>query len=166
MFRDGAERFLVFGVGAERFAVPLAAVDEVMETPVVQRIPDAPRPVLGVTSIRGSLVTFYDPRPLLNVVGQASAAGTANDAALIFAQAGSRSAPDRDAERRVGLTIDALHDTIVVEPEEVRSAPGADASDRVLVGVVRRGSELIAILDASALLDAAIAAGDSHGERT
>ena len=67
MFRDGAERFLVFGIGAERFAVPLTAVDEVIETPSMQRIPDAPRSVLGVTSIRGSLVTFYDPRPLLNI---------------------------------------------------------------------------------------------------
>ena len=67
MFRDGAERFLVFGIGAERFAVPLTGVDEVIDAPAVQRIPDAPRSVLGVTSIRGSLVTFYDPRPLLNV---------------------------------------------------------------------------------------------------
>jgi chemotaxis signal transduction protein len=66
----------------------------------------------------------------------------------------------------VGLTIDLLYDTIVIEAEEVRSAPGADASDRVLVGVVRRGSELIAILDANALLDAATAAGDTQGERT
>ena len=72
----------------------------------------------------------------------------------------------RDTERRVGLTIDALYDTIVLEPDEVRSAPGADASDRMLVGVVRRGLELIAVLDANALLDAAVAAGDTAGERT
>ena len=45
MFRDGAERFLVFGIGAERFAVQLIAVDEVIEAPPVQRIPDAPRAV-------------------------------------------------------------------------------------------------------------------------
>ena len=48
----------------------------------------------------------------------------------------------------------------------MKSAPGADASDGVMVGVVRRGSELIAILDADALLDAAMAAGETHGERT
>lgn len=161
MFRDGAERFLVFGIGTERFAVPLTEVDEVIDTPAVQRIPDAPRPVLGVTSIRGSLVTFYDPRPLLNVVGQGAGIGTVNDAALLFARSGGANGLGRDTDRRVGMTIDALYDTIVVEPDEVRSAPGADASDRVLVGVVRRGSELIAILDAGALLDAAIAAGDS-----
>jgi purine-binding chemotaxis protein CheW len=157
MFSDGAERCLVFGIGAERFAVPLMAVDEVIETPAMQRIPDAPPSVLGVAPIRGALVTFYDPRPLLNVEG----ASTASDAALLFVRSNGG-----DGERRVGLTIDLLYDTIVIEAEEVRSAPGADASDRVLVGVVRRGSELIAILDANALLDAATAAGDTQGERT
>lgn len=160
MFSDGAERFLVFRIGAERFAVPLMAVDEVVETPVMQRIPDAPPSVLGVAPIRGALVTFYDPRPLLNVEG----ATAASDAALLFVRANERNG--REGQRRVGLTIDLLEDTIVIESDEVRSAPGADASDRVLVGVVRRGSELIAILDASALLDAALATSDMQGERT
>jgi purine-binding chemotaxis protein CheW len=162
MFRDGAERFLVFGIGAERFAVPLMAVDEVIDVPSVQRIPDAPQSVLGVTSIRGALVTFYDPRMLLNVPRD----GAVQDAALLFARSTGNGGAARDANRRIGLTIDVLYDTTVVEPDEVRSAPGADASDRVLVGVVRRGSELIAILDATALIDAAMAAGDTHGDRT
>ena len=139
-------------------------MDEVIEAPAVQRIPDAPRSVLGVTSIRGSLVTFYDPRPLLNIAGER--AGAVNDAALLFARSAGTNGQGGDTDHRVGLTIDALYDTIIVEPDEVRSAPGADASDRVLVGVVRRGLELIAILDATALLDAAMAAGDTQGERT
>jgi purine-binding chemotaxis protein CheW len=164
MFRDGAERFLVFGIGAERFAVPLVAVDEVIEAPPVQRIPDAPQSVLGITSIRGSLVTFYDPRLLLNIEG--GRAGAVNDATLLFARSAGKNGQGDEMEHRVGLTIDALYDTIIVEPDEVRSAPGADGSDRVLMGVVRRGLELIAILDATALLDAALAAGDTQGERT
>lgn len=154
MFSDGPERFLVFGIGAERFAVPLMAVDEVVEMPAVQRFPDTPPSVLGVTSIRGALVTFHDPRPLLNVRGESAVA----DAALLFSRR-----DDRESGHRVGLTIDMLYDTIVIEPDEVRSAPGADASDRVLVGVVRRGTELLAILDADALLDAALAVSDTQG---
>ena len=141
MFSDGAERLLVFGVGAERFAVALSAVDEVIDAPELIRLPDSPRTVLGMASVRGALVTIYDPRPLLNV------SGGVDDAALLFTRDG----------KRVGLAVHALHDTIVVEPTEIRSAPGGgwDGSDKSLIGVLRRGDDLIAVLDTGALLDAA-----------
>jgi purine-binding chemotaxis protein CheW len=152
MFRDGPARLLVFRVGAERFGVELQAVDEVIDAPVVQSIPDAPATVLGVATIRGELITVYDPRPLLRVQGRLDEAG--DGAALLFA---------RD-DRRVGLAIDDVYDAIRIEDGELLKAPGggAAASDGILVGLIRRAGNLIGILDANALLDAAIA-GD--GER-
>jgi len=150
MFRDGVARLLVFRIGAERFGVELSAVDEVIDAPAIQSIPDAPGTVLGVATIRGELITMYDPRPLLRVQGPL------DGAALLFA---------RD-DRRVGLAIDDVYDAIRIEETDLLKAPsgGADASDGILVGLVRRaeGGELIGILDADALLDAAIA---GNGER-
>ena len=152
MFRDGPARLLVFRVGAERFGVELQAVDEVIDAPAVQSIPDAPATVLGVATIRGELITVYDPHPLLRVQGRLEEGG--NGAALLFA---------RD-DRRVALAIDDVYDAIRIEDGDLLKAPGggAAASDGILVGLIRRAGELIGILDANALLDAAIA-GD--GER-
>jgi purine-binding chemotaxis protein CheW len=149
MFRDGVARFLVFRIGAERFGVELPAVDEVIDAPCIQTIPDAPATVLGVATIRGELITVYDPRPLLRVDGPL------DGAALLFV---------RD-ERRVGVAIDDVYDAIKIEDGDLLKVPsgGADAADGILVGLVRCAGELIGILDANALLDAAIA-GD--GERT
>jgi purine-binding chemotaxis protein CheW len=143
MFRDGVERLLVFRVGTERFGLDLRSVDEVIDAPAVQSIPDASRTVLGVATIRGELITLYDPRPLLRVEGRL------DGAALLFM---------RD-DRRVGLAIDDVYDAVAIDEAEFLKAPrgGADASDGILVGLVRRGGELIGILDANALLDAAIA---------
>jgi purine-binding chemotaxis protein CheW len=143
MFRDGAARLLVFRIGAERFGIALEAVDEVIDAPAVQPIPDAPPTVLGVATIRGELITVYDPRPLLRVEG------TLDGAALLFGR----------EDRRFGLAIDDVYDAIRIEESDVLKAPGggADASDGVLVGLIRRDGELIGILDANALLDAAIA---------
>lgn len=149
MFSDGAQRLLVFGVGAERFAVPLAAVDEVIDAPTLRRMPDASRAVLGVTTVRGALVTVYDPRPVLNVDG------IVNDAALLFQRNGGR----------VALAVETLYETIVIESHDVRPAPTSAGSDRSLLGLVRRGTDLIAVLDAGALLDA-VAAMAETGERT
>jgi purine-binding chemotaxis protein CheW len=151
MFRDGAARLLVFRVGAERFGVELQAVDEVIDAPVVQSIPDAPATVLGVATIRGELITVYDPRPLLRVRGRLEEEG--DGAALLFT---------RD-DRRVGLAIDDVYDAIRIEHGDLLKAPGggAAASDGLLVGLIRRAGNLIGILDANALLDAAIA-GDGE----
>jgi len=74
MFRDGAARLLVFRVGSEHFAVPLSDVDEVIDAQPIQRVPDAAATVLGVTSVRGVLLTVYDPRPVLHVHGSVDAA--------------------------------------------------------------------------------------------
>jgi purine-binding chemotaxis protein CheW len=139
MFRDGVARLLVFRLGAERFALDLAAVDEVIEVPAAQRLPDAPPNVLGLASIRGVLVPVYDPRPTLHVGDRL------DGAALLFL---------RD-DRRVALAVDDVFDPIVVDESELRAAPGMDASDGVLLGVVRRDDGLVAVLDADALLDAA-----------
>lgn len=139
MFRDGAARVLVFRLGDERFAVPLASVEELVDAPAMHRIPDAPPQVLGVATIRGMLVTVYDPRAALNIAGASAAA-----AVLLFA---------RD-DRHVALAVDDVHDVLTIAEDEVREAPAIGASDGMLLGVVRRGGELVALLDIRALLDA------------
>ncbi len=147
MFRDGAERLLVFRIGTERFAVRLGAVDEVIDAPPMQPLPDAGDTVLGLATLRGELVPIFDPRSLLNVDADV------NGAVLLFARNG----------RRMGLAIDDVYDAITVEEGDMRSAPGTDAADGILVGVIRRGTDLVAVLDADALLDAVTSV--SEGER-
>jgi len=139
MFGDDSQWMLVFRVGGERFALPLASVNEVIEMPPVQTLPDSSDRVLGVATLRGELVSMYDPRPLL----QAGAVDT-HEMALLFTM----------ENRRVGLAIDDVFDPIVIEPDDVRPAPGVEATDSVLLGVVRRGTELVGVLDADALLRA------------
>lgn len=151
MFRDGAERLLVFRLGAERFGIALPQVDEVIDAPAANAIPDAHAGVVGVATVRGELVRMYDPSPVLRVGGSSGRA-----AALLF----------RRGSRRIGLVVDDVQDALMVDESEVREVRGSDESDGVLVGVVRRGRDLIAVLDVGALLEATIDGGGSQGERT
>lgn len=136
MLSESARRMLVFRVGDERFALPLAAVNEVIDMPAVQQLPDASERVLGIATLRGELVTVFDPRPLL----QAGTSDT-HEMALLFAV----------GDRRAALAIDDVFDPVLIETDDVRPAPGVDAADSLLIGVVRRGSELIGVLDGDAL---------------
>jgi purine-binding chemotaxis protein CheW len=148
MFRDGFARLLVFQLGRERFAVALARVAEVIDAPAVQPLPGTARTVRGIAAIHGGMVTVYDVRPLLEV-----GAGT-DAAALVFARDG----------RQVALGIDDVFDSILVDEGELRPAPHAGATGGVVVGVIRRDNELIAVLDADALLDAAATMTDGEGK--
>ena len=147
MFRDGIARLLVFQLGAERFAVALEAVDEVIDAPAVQPLPDASPDIRGIATLPGGLVTVYDPRRLLN-----TGAGI-DGAALLF----------RRDDRRVALAVDEVCDALVVNEHELLGVPGGNGSDTMLIGVIRRGNELIAVLSANALLDAVTVVG--QGER-
>jgi purine-binding chemotaxis protein CheW len=147
MFRDGAARVLVFRVGAERFALPLSDVDEVIDAQSVQRVPDAADSLLGVTSVRGVLLPVYDPRPLL------LAAGGVNGAMLVFTRRGERMA----------LAVDDVFDPLTIAAHQVLPVPGGAASDGILTGVIRQGTELVGLLDTTALFDAATVA--TQGER-
>ena len=155
-FSDGLIKLLVFRLGAERFGVPLGAADEVVEAPAIQPLPDAPPGHLGLASLRGELVMVYDARQLLHLETGASAA---NEGAplLVFRLGG----------RRLALAVDDVEDTITIDEREIYAAPGADASDRTVLGLVRRGSDLIAMLDVDAVLDLTKAgSGETAGERT
>ncbi|HTJ21893.1 MAG TPA: chemotaxis protein CheW [Gemmatimonadaceae bacterium] len=147
MFRDGAARLLVFGVGSERFAVELSAVAEVIATPAVQPVPDSPPTLLGITMLRGELVPIHDLRPLLHA-GAGSMGGV-----LLFSRDG----------RTTGLAIDDIDDALVIQEHELRPAPGTGGADALLVGLVRRDSDLIAVLDVEALL--AAVRMDTEGQR-
>src|SRR5262249_34176148 len=165
MFRDGVARVLVFRVGSERFAVSLPAVAEVIESPELQRMPDAPEHVRGVATLRGELLSVYDPLALLGVSGggggQPVSTGAARKAApgpgatLVFRRGGGH---------RVGLAVDDVYDAITIGESELRGVPGSDGSDGALVGLVLRGSELIGVLDVRPLLDGVFAA--TPGEAT
>jgi purine-binding chemotaxis protein CheW len=144
MFRDGPARLLVFRVGEERFAVALSAVREVVDSPAVSRVPDAAPSLLGVALVRGELIPLYDARVILGV----DAATAAPGAALLFSTDG----------RRVALAIDDVFDPVPVEEQELRPIPGAGAAEVIIRGLIRRGHDLIAVLDDAALLDTMLAA--------
>ena len=63
------DRVVVCRVGAERFALPITTVREVVAAPELTRIPGAPHAVRGLANVRGILVTAISGRDLLGGSG-------------------------------------------------------------------------------------------------
>ena len=150
MSRDGAPQLLVFRLGTELFGVELARVHEVIDAPVLNRVPDTPPAVLGVVSVRGELITVYDPSPVLTETEMQQTPGIA----LLFVQ----------GERRIGLAVDDVLDAVVLDESMLCDANGLDDGDRLLRALARRNDDLIAVLDVEVLVNSATAS--VAGERS
>src|ERR1700740_3201768 len=58
--RTPESQYCVFRSGRERFCLPVLDVEEVLEWPMVTKVPLAPGYMLGVFNLRGSIVPLID----------------------------------------------------------------------------------------------------------
>ena len=135
---------LLFRVGGELFAAELHAVEEAIDLSAVQQVPGAAAPVRGVFTLRGALVPLFSPAGPLGVTpGEASTA-------LVV----------RDAAGRLAIAADDVEDVMTLGQGELRPLPATDARDGGIVrGVVRRGRDLVAVVNLDALIAACRSAG-------
>jgi purine-binding chemotaxis protein CheW len=136
---DGAP-LLLFQVGGELFAFDLTAADEAIELPALEHLPTMPVGMLGVFPLRDQLVPAYDAGMALGV---RRAAKPGEGVVVVM----------RGRGRRIGLVVDDVEDVIMVDLARTRRPP-LDAANKILLGVLRHGSELVGIVDAVALANA------------
>ena len=139
--REGIADLLMFRIGPEIFATELALVEEAVSLPVIHHLPEMPAAMLGAFDLRGRLTPVYSPAHVIGV----PLAGTAQAALLVRANG-----------RRFGLAVDDVEDVFQVDLATVREAPGIDDADGILLGVAHHGQDLVAVLDAEALVAACL----------
>ncbi|HEX8850585.1 MAG TPA: chemotaxis protein CheW [Gemmatimonadaceae bacterium] len=138
---EGVADLLMFRIGPEIFATELAAVEEAVSLPEIHHLPEMPAAMLGAFNLRGRLTPVYSPAHVIGV----PLAGAAQAALLVSANG-----------RRLGLAVDDVEDVFQVDLSSIREAPGIDAADGILLGVAHYGQELVAVLDAEALVAACL----------
>ena len=138
---EGIADLLMFRIGSEIFATELGAVEEAVSLPEIHHLPEMPAAMLGAFNLRGRLTPVYSPAHVIGV----PLAGAAQAALLVSANG-----------RRLGLAVDDVEDVFQVDLATVREAPGIDAADGILLGVAHHGQELVAVLDAEALVAACL----------
>jgi chemotaxis signal transduction protein len=139
--RAGLVEILVFRVGSERFGVGLAAVEEVVDLPVLRPLPHMPPAMLGVCELRASLVAVYTPGPALG-------AQTSEPKSALIVRMPAR------ADRRAALAIDEAEGVMAFDFEWLTDVRGDGnvGEGGVVLGVSSRDGRLLAVLDAEALV--------------
>lgn len=133
-------RLLLFEVRGRRYACDLASVREIVPFGVVTRLPGAPPAVVGVSNVRGLVVTVVD----LGIRLADGPVDRAEGAMLLLEHGG----------KVLGAGVDALQDVLV--PEDGIQPPPADGgagdTSGLLCGLVQTNGGVAVVLDPAALV--------------
>ena len=142
-----AERFLTFRADGQLYALPASQVAEVIRLPAVARVPQAPKGLLGLANLRGSVLPVASVRGLLGAEDPVEAATRA----IVL-----------DGAAPVALAVDAVEALVAVETDRIETRQAELATrpgERLKGAFAADGKNAIAkIVDIEGLIGAAFAA--------
>ncbi len=140
MEREHLTEFLSFRLATEQYALRLHDIREILAQPMITPVPRSPMEVMGITSVRGSLVTVQDPRVRLHLPREPL---TKRSRVLLVSVGG---------KEIHGLFVDEVLQVHRLAPSEIETTGqtlGASAS--LVVGIGRRGHTVLFLLDPAPL---------------
>lgn len=129
-----------FTLGGARFGIACELVVEVLPMLSVRKLPRAPEAIIGVATVRGSLLPLLDPRERL---GLAPWVPTIHSHILSVTGGG----------KKLGLVVDSAEDVFTVPLADVCKPGGLTPKVPYGMGLVKRpGGELV-LIDLDALVN-------------
>ena len=129
-------QLVVFALSAEHYALPIAAVSEIIRYTRPRSIASDVAWSRGVISLRGKIIPIFDLAARLNIPSSPEAE---TDKIVIV----------ETATGHTGVTVDEVDEVITVSSEQLE--PLADAGDG-LEGILKLGDRLVILLDPVTLL--------------
>jgi purine-binding chemotaxis protein CheW len=138
-----AIELLTFVIAGEHYAVAIDNIVEIVTPRPVTRIPNAAASIVGIISLRGTIVTLLDVRGKLR---HPPAAAAAEDRRIIVVE---------HRGETVGFEVDKVLRVVKTTAGAIEPHPVVHASelDEAIRGVFRQGNALTILLDFDKLLD-------------
>ncbi len=134
------DRYLCFSLGAERFAIPLLQVREVIAPPATTPVPQAPAYCVGYMNLRGEIITVLDLRKKFGIKG-----ADGPELSVVICRLGNA---------YVGLTVDSINLVLSPAAADISAKPegaGGKLAESI-TGVYREAQGLVLFLDLAAAL--------------
>ena len=133
-------QYLTFTLAEEVFAVDVAMVREILEIPIITKVPQVPDFMRGVINLRGCVVPVLDLRLKF---GMPETAQTVNTCIIVVEV-------NIDSENAVlGALADSVQEVIEMEPSQIEAGPhiGNHLRTDFLKGMGKYNNRFVMILD-------------------
>jgi purine-binding chemotaxis protein CheW len=133
---NNSERFLVFSLRDQDYAIPLLNVKEVIAIPEITPIPYSPSHFKGIMNLRGQIISVID----LRLKFKFPPSDQTQETAIIIL--------DLDSVF-FGVIVDTIDCVLAVESADLRPSPDIDNQTRhdCITGVTQKGEKLVLVLD-------------------
>lgn len=133
---------LLFNIAGEQYALPIEKIIEIITPRPATRVPNSDESVVGIISLRGTIVSILDIRRKL---GHMSLAETTVDSRIIVVE--------NDGET-AGFLVDRVMRVVRVDPTQLESHPVVASSEQseFIRGVFQHNQKLSILLDLERLL--------------
>ena len=133
-------QYLTFELDRETFALDVAKVREILDSPAITKVPQTPAYMRGVINLRGSVVPVIDLRLKF---GMSETAQTVNTCIIVVEI-------ELEGELIIlGALADSVQEVVDLEPEQIEPAPriGTKLNTDFIQGMGKHNEQFIMILD-------------------
>lgn len=143
---EDENRYIVFKVGNEFYAIDVSYVDNIIQMPVITRVPTAPKCFKGIINLRGEIIPIMSLSRRMNSVEDT------------ISQKSSVIILDMGEGKFMGVTVDEVKEVLTLRDSDIEEpSPFLKKAVTLVKGVAKKEDELISIIETGALLDREIA---------
>lgn len=136
------EEFLAFVLEAETYAVPIAAVREILKVTDVTEVPRAAKNVIGLINVRGEMLPLYDVKVRLRLAADKPALRSQADVPR-----SARIVLIHDLAGDAGVLVDRVEGVVKLQLSRLEEAPDLGLERAPIAGLGRHESGMIILLD-------------------
>jgi purine-binding chemotaxis protein CheW len=139
---EGQLEVLTFAIAGENYGIDIEHIVEIVPPRTPTRVPNADPSIVGILSLRGTIVTLVDVRRRL----KQAKSGVTPETRIVVVEHGGET---------IGFEVDRVFRVVKIAPSDVAPHPVVHASelDESIRGVFRQGDALTIMLDFDKLLD-------------
>jgi purine-binding chemotaxis protein CheW len=142
MSETTSQQLVVFSLGAEEYALPIAAVHEIIRFSEPRSVASEVAWIRGVIGLRGKIIPIFDLAARLEL------AGTEPGKIVILETAGGQ----------VGVMVDEVEEVLTVDADQLEPVPTANTD--TIDAIAKIGDRLVILLNPEGLFAATPAADD------
>lgn len=140
------DRVVAFYLDAQRYALPIDAVQEIQQIVALSEVPGGGSGVVGMVNLRGQVIPVVDLR---RIVGLATVEYTLETPMIICRVEG----------QLIALVVDEVQDVLELSAECLQAPPAMHSLAAKMVAVARLDDGLVYIFDVVRLVGSALSGG-------
>jgi purine-binding chemotaxis protein CheW len=138
MSETSSQQLVVFSLGAEEYALPIAAVHEIIRFSEPRSVASDVAWIRGVIGLRGKIIPIFDLGARLALVGTGAEPGK-----IVILETGGGQA---------GVMVDEVEEVLTVRSDQLEPVPTANAD--MIEAIAKIGDRLVILLNPEGLFAA------------